>query len=105
MYMIARGRTLAVAMLAGAAVLVLAAPAASAAGTLQWAAAADTVVVEGGGVGYALTGLAIVLVGIVLALSYHSLLTAVLSLTLGGALAANYDPIRATLFPGGAAGG
>ena len=85
--------------------LLLMAGEASAGGALQWAQAADQITVEGGGVGYALTGLAIIMVGIVLALSYHSLLTMALSLVVGGGLAANYDPIRGALFPGGAAGG
>jgi hypothetical protein len=83
----------------------LAASDAMAGGALQWAQAADQIAVEGGGVGYALTGLAIIVVGLVLAFSYHSLLTMALSMVVGGGLATNYAPIEAFLFPGGGIGG
>jgi hypothetical protein len=77
---------------------------AMAGGALQWANAANDITVEGGGVGYALTGLAIIVIGLILAFSYHSLLTMALSMVVGGGLATNYAPIEAFLFPGGAAG-
>jgi hypothetical protein len=88
----------------GVAVLLSAKPT-WAAGIMEWGTAAESVTTEGGGAGYALVGLAIILVGIALAFAWHSILTFAISLTLGGALAANYDAIRTFLFPGGAAGG
>ena len=73
-------------------------------GTINWAQSVEEFATEGEAVGQSAVTIAILAVGIVLAMALPSLLAYIVPLCLGGALMANASGV-ATLFGGGGGGG